>query len=123
MMLLFAVLLFGMATVGAQSWKDLTNEQKLMKAKEFREDNQKYMKETLGLSQDQMDDIDNVNICYLSTLDRIDRYGKTDEGKAKYAKAATAARSAQLDAIMGTEKRKQYQSYLSEKLKKAGVMD
>jgi hypothetical protein len=38
-------------------------------------------------------------------LDRIDRYAKTDEDKTKYAKALTAATGAQLDAIMGTEKR------------------
>jgi hypothetical protein len=106
----------------AQKWSDLSKEQKQMKLEAFRADNQKFLKDSLGLSQTQMDDIDNVNVCYLSTLDRIDRYAKTDGAKEEYAKAVTAARSAQLDAIMGTEKRKHFQNYVKAKLKKAGVM-
>jgi hypothetical protein len=89
-----------------------------MKAKEFRADNQKYLKNTLGMTQKQLDDIDNVNICFLSTLDRINRYGKDEAAKEKYAQAVIDARSAQLDAIMGVDKRKQYGNYVAEKLKK-----
>ena len=106
-------------TAQAQKWSELTDEQKVMKAKEFRADNQKYLKESLGMTQTQMDDIDNVNICYLSTLDRIDRYGKNDETKEKYAVAVTEARAGQLDAIMGAEKHKQYTEYMRAKIKKA----
>src|SRR6476620_6927053 len=89
--------------VNAQTkkWSELSKEEKSMKAKAFREDNQKYLKGTLGMTDTQLTDIDNVNACYLSTLDRINRYAKTDESKEKYAEYATAARSAQLDAIMG----------------------
>lgn len=103
----------------AQKWSELTDEQKVMKLQEFREDNQNYLKNTLKLSEEQMSDIDAVNVCYLSTLDRIQRYGKTDADKEKYAKSVTSARSAQLDAIMGVENRKKYQQYVQEKLKKA----
>ena len=106
-------------SVNAQKWSALTDEEKLMKLQSFREDNQNYLKNTLKLSDEQMADIDNVNICYLSTLDRIERYGKTDADKDKYAEAVTAARSAQLDAIMGVEKRNQYAKYVADKLKKA----
>jgi hypothetical protein len=106
----------------AQKWSDLTKEEKQMKMESFRTDNQKFLKDTLKLSQPQLDDIDNVNICYLSTLDRINRYGKSDAEKENYAKAVTSARSAQLDAIMGPEKRKKFQTYVQAKLKKAGVM-
>ena len=105
--------------VNGQKWSELSQEQKLMKAKEFRADNQKYLKTTLGMTQTQMDDIDNVNICYLSTLDRIDRYGKDDATKEKYAKAITEARKAQLDVIMGAEKHKQYSEYIKGKIQKA----
>jgi hypothetical protein len=70
------------------------------------------------MTQRQMDDIDNVNICFLSTLDRIDRYGKDDASKEQYAEAIMAARSAQLDAIMGQEKRNQYMGYVKGKMKK-----
>ena len=106
----------------AQKWSDLTDEQKMMKAKEFRADNQAYLKNTLKMTDDQMNDIDNVNICYLATLDRIDRYGKTDEDKEKYAKSASSARMAQLDAIMGVDKHNLYHDYMAEKLKKAKGM-
>jgi hypothetical protein len=105
--------------VNAQKWSDLTQEEKVMKLKEFRADNQKYLKDSLGMSQAQMDDIDNVNICYLSTLDRIDRYGKDQATKEKYAKAITDARWAQMDAIMGADKHKQYAMYLKGKIQKA----
>jgi hypothetical protein len=115
------IMLFVAATMvaNAQKWSDLTQEQKVMKAKEFRADNQKYLKTTLGMSQQQMDDIDNVNLCYLSTLDRINRYGKDDATKEKYAKAITDARWSQLDVIMGADKHKQYSEYIKGKLEKA----
>jgi len=111
--------MISVTAVKAQKWSSLTDEEKLMKAKEFRADNQKYLKTTLAMTDQQVTDIDNVNICYLSTLDRLDRYGKDDATKEKYAKAVTEARSAQLDAIMGTEKHKQYSEYIKGKLQKA----
>jgi len=113
------VCLVALTRINAQTWAELTDEQKVMKLKAFRADNQKYLKETLGMTKTQTDDIDNVNICYLSTLDRINRYGKDDATKEKYAKAVTEARSVQLDAIMGPEKRQQYAEYVVEKIKKA----
>ena len=103
----------------AQSWSELNDEQKLMKLQSFRTDNQKYLKETLHLTQTQMDDIDNVNICFLSTLDRINRYAKDEATKEKYAKAVWGARWAQLDAIMGADKHDKYAEYLKAKLEKA----
>lgn len=106
-------------TSQAQKWADLTDEQKIMKLKSFRADNQKYLKTTLGMTQTQMDDIDNVNICYLSTLDRINRYVKTDSDKEKYAEAVSKARWAQLDAIMGPDKHTQYSEYLKAKIEQA----
>src|SRR5215471_20053763 len=108
---------FAFTAIHAQKWSDLTKEEKTMKAKQFRADNQKYLKDSLGMTQTQMDDIDNVNICFLSTLDRIDRYAKDDATKEKYAKAISEARWNQLDAIMGADKHKQYSDYVTEKLK------
>lgn len=117
---LIFVLALGFAGISqAQKWSDLSNEQKYSKLQDFRADNQKYLKETLKLSDAQRTDIDNVNLCFLSTLDLIDRYGKDDASKEKYAKSAVSARNAQLDAIMGPEKRKQFQDYVVAKLKKA----
>ncbi len=120
--LFFLFICFACATaVNAQKWADLSNEQKWMKAQDFRDDNQNYLKNTLKLTEDQLVDVDNVNLCFLSTLDRIDRYGKDDATKEKFAKSAIQARSVQLDAIMGVENRKKFQDYVAGKLKKAGV--
>jgi hypothetical protein len=103
----------------AQKWSELTDEQKLMKLKSFRADSQAYLKNTLGMTQQQMTDIDNVNICYLSTLDRISRYAKDDATREKYADAVSQGRWAQLDAIMGADKHNQYAQYLKDKIEKA----
>ena len=102
-----------------QKWKNLSDEEKLMKVQSFIEDNQKYMKDSLNLSADQIDDAGNVNICYLTTLDRINRYGKTDADKEKYAKSATESRAKQLEAIMGSDNYKKFRKYVEAKLKKA----
>ena len=117
--LLIAVCMMASFAARSQKWSDLTQEEKTMKAKEFRADNQKYLKTTLGMSEQQMTDIDNVNLCYLSTLDRISRYGKDDATKEKYAKAISDARWAQLEVIMGAEKHKQYSEYVKAKIDKA----
>ena len=116
--LLMAVCLFSATLLHAQTWDDLSNEQKLMKLKSFRADNQKYMKDSLKLTQRQMTDVDNVNICYLSTLDRIDRYAKSDEVKQGYAEALFEVRWAQIDAIMGEENHMKYAQYLKRKIEK-----
>jgi hypothetical protein len=117
--LFMMICLFVITKVSAQTWDQLTEEQKVMKLKTFRADNQKYLKEKLGMTATQLNDIDNVNLCYLSMLDRINRYGKNEENKEKVAQAATEARSIQLDIIMGEEKHKQYSEYMVEKIKKA----
>lgn len=111
-----AVLIASASTLQAQSWADLSTEQKLMKVKEFREESQNYLK-GLGLTQDQLSDMDDVNVCYLTTLDRIDRYGKDDASKKAYAKSVTKSRATQMDAIMGPDKRAKYQQWLSDKIK------
>ncbi|MEX1202574.1 MAG: hypothetical protein WEA59_04995 [Ferruginibacter sp.] len=113
------VVLSTTTTMAQKKWVDLSKEEKLMKLQSFRDDNQKFAKEKLGMTPEQLEDIDNVNICYLSTLDRIDRYGKDDAAKDKYVKSITSARSTQLDAIMGVDKRKQYSDYVQAKIEKA----
>ena len=113
------ICLVAATTTCAQKWSELTDEQKVMKLKAFRADNQKYLKNTLGMTPTQLDDIDNVNACFLGTLDRINRYVKTDADKQKYAEAVNKARWAQIDAIMGADKHKKYAEYLKAKIEKA----
>lgn len=118
----FLLVLFfaGIHLANAQKkWEDLSKEEKMSKLESFRKDNQNYLKNTLGMSDTQLEDIDNVNLCFLSSLDRVDRYVKTDADKEKYAKALVKARGAQLDGIMGVEKRKKFMEYVNEKVKKA----
>lgn len=103
----------------SQKWSTLSDEQKLMKLQAFREDNQEFLKTKLGMTEDQRIDIDNVNICFLAALDRISVYGKDDATKEKWADIAIQARLAQLEMIMGADKRKQYQDFVMAKLKKA----
>ena len=100
----------------AQKWDELNDEQKLMKLKTFRAENQKYMKDSLKLTSTQINDIDNINVCYLSTLDRIVRYGKDDERKEKLAEAVSEARWVQIDAIIGEEKHNKYAAYLEKRI-------
>jgi hypothetical protein len=118
-LLLLLVVMLMVSATQAQKWADLSDEQKISQLQDFRADNQKYLKETLKLSDEQVTDIDNVNLAFLAALDRIGRYGKDDATKEKWAKTAIAARSSQLDVIMGAEKRKKLQDYVAAKLKKA----
>jgi hypothetical protein len=103
-------------------WENLSKEEKMMKLQSFRDDNQKYLKDSLAMNADQLADIDNVNVCFLSTMERIQRYGKDKVNMQKFAEAVAAERSIQMDAIMGPEKRKKFAEYVEAKLKKAGVM-
>jgi hypothetical protein len=113
------ICILAISGIKAQKWADLSNEQKLSKVAGFREDNQKYLKNTLKMTPTQLDDIDNVNICFIASLDRIDRYGKDAATKEQYAKAALVARSVQLDAIMGATNREKFYDYVAAKVKKA----
>ena len=118
--LLLVLLVFGFGRpLFAQTWDELTDEQKVMKLKSFMEDNQRYMRETLKMSEDQVEDTESVHACFLSNLDLIGRYGKTDKDKKKYAKSSIKAREKQLEAIMGPENWEKFQTYVSAKLQKA----
>ena len=103
----------------AQKWEQLSDEQKLNKLQSFRNENQKYLKDSLKLTQVQMNDIDNLNMCFLSTLDRVDRYAKEKQTKEEYADALWEVRWAQMDAIMGKQKHDKYAAYIERRLKTA----
>ena len=103
----------------AQSWDQLTEEEKIEKLQSFKEDNQKYMRETLKLSEDQISDVENTNICAFSSLDRIATYGKDDAEKKKYAKSLIKYREKMIQAIMGQEKFEKFQTYVNAKLQQA----
>ena len=113
---LFLLLMLGLAgSAAAQSWEEMTAEQKLMSAQAFRQDNQTYLT-SLGMNEEQRTDIDNVNLCFLSGLDRISRYAKNESEAKKYAGKLFDAREKQLEAIMGKDNREKYMQYIAEKL-------
>ena len=103
----------------AQKWDELTGEQKLAKLKTFRAGNQKFLRDSLKLSQTQITDLDTLNVCFLSTLDRIDRYAKDMETKEEYADALWEVRWRQVDAIIGKEKHERYASYIKRRITEA----
>ena len=111
-----AVFAFGTAQAQQQSTEELTSEQKLMKAKEFREDNQKYLK-SLGMDDDQLIDIDNVTSCHAFTVERISHYAKDKNAQKKHLDKANSNRQEQLDLIMGAGNRQKYEKYLADKVK------
>jgi len=117
-LILLAAVFFMTLVSHAQKWEEMSDEQKLMKLKTFRAENQKYMKDSLKLTATQINDVDNINLCYLSTLDRIVRYGKDDDTKQKLADAVSEARWAQIDVIMGEEKQNKYSAYLERRIAK-----
>jgi hypothetical protein len=121
LILLVSVMLSLSSAGYSQKWKDLSEEQKWAKVQEFREDNQKYLKSTLGMTDQQVEDVDAVNACFLSNLDLVSRYGKDDAAKEKYAKSLVNSRNTALDAIMGPDTRKKYQAYVKAKLEKAAA--
>jgi len=114
-----AICLVSATVIHAQKWNDLSEEQKLVKLKSFKAENQKYLKDSLGLSQMQIADISNLNLCFLSTLDRVDRYAKDDKTKEEYAEALWEVRWAQVDAIMGEDKHEKYAAYIERKIAQA----
>ena len=118
--LLLVLLILGFGrSLQAQTWDEMTDQEKVEKLKSFMEDNQKYMKQTLQLTDDQVADVENTNICFLSSLDRIATYGGTDSEKKKYAKSLLKYRSKMIEAIMGKEKYEKFQTYVAAKLQKA----
>ena len=117
MICLLALIAGTVLSAGAQNWENMTDEQKAQKAKEFREDNQKYLK-SLGLSEDQMIDLDNVNSCHAFALERIAHYSKDEATKKKNMEMANSARKLQMDLIMGPDNRAKYEKYLTDKAMK-----
>ena len=59
--LFIMVCVIAATAVNAQKWSEMTDEQKMMKLKSFRADNQAYLKNTLGMTEQQLADICGCN--------------------------------------------------------------
>ncbi len=122
MMLLVLVTGFSMvsfAQTWQETWSNMSKEEKMMKLRTFRDDNQKYLKDSLGMTSQQLKSIDSVNSIFLKGLTQIDKSVATDDEKLAKAKEIAKKRTADLDSIMGEDKRARFTQYMYEKLKKS----
>ncbi len=113
----FSVVSFGQTW--QQTWSEMSKEEKMMKMKSFRADNQKFLKDSLGMTDYQLKLIDSVNKIYLGGIKQIQSSTAPDDVKLGKAKGITKHRSDELDIIMGVAKHQRFTQYLYEKLQKA----
>jgi len=106
-------------TTWQDTWKEMSKEEKMTQLQKFREDNQHYLKYTLGMTDAQRKSIDSVNQIYMDGLNQIEKSTGTDDEKLAKAQAITKQRGAALDTIMGAEKHKKFSEYVYSKLQKA----
>jgi hypothetical protein len=102
-----------------QTWSDMSKEEKMMKMKSYRSDNQKFLKDSLGMTSKQLKSIDSVNSDYMKELDRIHSSSASDNEKLAKAQEITKKRGADLDSIMGEDMHMKFTKYVYAKLEKA----
>jgi hypothetical protein len=121
MILLALVTSFSMAFAQTwqETWSNMTKEEKMMKLRTFRDDNQKFLKDSLGMTSAQLKSIDSVNSDFLKGMNQINKSTGTDDEKLAKAKEIATKRGADLDSIMGVDKHALFTQYLYGKLKKS----
>ncbi|MEJ0079687.1 MAG: hypothetical protein WDM78_01680 [Puia sp.] len=97
----------------------MSKEEKMMKLKSFRSDNQKFLKDSLGMTSKQLKSIDSVNSDYMKELDRIHSGSGTDDEKLAKAQELTKKRARTWIAIMGADTHMKFTKYVYAKLEKA----
>jgi hypothetical protein len=121
MILLGLITSFSMLSFGQtwqQTWSDMSKEEKLAQIKSFRASNQKYLKDSLGMTSQQLHQIDSVNSVFWKGLRPIENGSGTDDQKFDKAKELASKRAVALDNIMGEGKHNQFSQYLERQLKK-----
>ncbi len=122
--MILLVLITSISTVSfAQTWQEtwtnMTKEERYMKMSKFRSENQKFLKDSLGMTSAQLKSIDSVNSIFLKGLTQIDNGSGSDDEKLAKAKEIAKKRGAALDDIMGEDKHHRFTQYVYEKLQKA----
>ncbi len=102
-----------------ETWGNMTKEEKMMKMKSFRADNQKFLKDSLGMTDYQLKLIDSINKIYLGGISQIKSSTAPDDVKLQKARDITKHRSDELDVIMGVANHQRFTQYLYNKLQKA----
>lgn len=102
-----------------QTWSEMSKEEKMMKMKSFHDENQKFLKDSLGMTSTQLKAIDSVNSVFMKGLKGIESGSGTDDEKFAKAQVIAKQRSEGLDTIMGEDKHHRFTQYVYNKLQKA----
>jgi DNA-directed RNA polymerase sigma subunit (sigma70/sigma32) len=102
-----------------ETWSDMSKEEKMAKLKSFRDENQAYLKDSLGMTAKQLKSIDSVNSIFLKGVNQLEGSSGSDDEKLAKAKILAQTRGDNLDMIMGADKRKKFSQYLYDKLQKS----
>ena len=82
-------------------------------------ENQKFLKDSLGMTSYQLTVIDSINKVYLGGIKQIESSTAPDDIKLGKARGIAKKRSDELDIIMGNAKHQRFTQYLYDKLQKA----
>jgi len=102
-----------------ETWNNMSKEEKMMKMRSFRDANQKFLKDSLGMTSDQLKSIDTTNSNFMKEMRQIEKSNESDDQKLAKAKTLASNRSIELDNIMRKEKHDRFKQYMYEKLQKA----
>jgi len=102
-----------------ETWNNMSKEEKMMKMRSFRDANQKFLTDSLGMTSDQLKSIDTTNSNFMKEMRQIEKSNESDDQKLAKAKTLASNRSIELDNIMGKEKHDRFKQYMYEKLQKA----
>jgi len=117
--LLTGISLGTFAQTWQETWNNMSKEEKMMKIRSFRDANQKFLKDSLGMTSDQLKSIDTTNSNFMKEMKQIEKSNESDDQKMAKAKTLASNRSVELDNIMGKDKHDRFKQYMYEKLQQA----
>jgi hypothetical protein len=117
--LMTSISMVSYAQTWQETWTQMSIEERMMKLRTFRDENQKFLKDSLGMTSNQLKSIDSVNSIFLNGLKKLEGSTASDDEKLAKAKEIAKKRGEDLDMIMGEQKHHRFTQYLYEKLQKA----
>ena len=119
LVLITGISMVSFAQTWQQTWSEMSKEEKMAKVNSFRADNQKFLKDSLGMTSTQLKEIDSLNVVFFKEMKLIERSPDSDDDKLAKAKELAVKRGAELDRIMGEDKHHRFTQYMYNKLQKA----
>lgn len=117
--LMTSISMVSYAQTWQETWTQMSTEERMMKLRTFRDENQKFLKDSLGMTSNQLKSIDSVNSIFLNGLKKLEGSTASDDEKLAKAKEIAKKRGEDLDMIMGEQKHHRFTQYMYEKLQKA----